>query len=137
MHACARAPSHTATPSVYFVSAQKKIEVETAHTPETREKGLMHRTHLKPMHGMLFVFPYTENHVFWMRNTLIPLDMIFINHTHQVVGIVAQASPLTDTPRSVSTPSQYVLEIPGGHAQQYGIAVGDRVLFHNVPEPLP
>jgi uncharacterized membrane protein (UPF0127 family) len=83
---------------------------------------------------MLFVFDETENHTFWMRNTLIPLDMIFLGDDRAVVGVIANATPRTDTARTVKKPSRYVVEVGGGEAAAHGIAAGTRTTFIDVPE---
>ena len=95
----------------------------------------MYRARLAPDAGMLFLFENSFVQTFWMKNTLIPLDMIFIAADHSIVGIVANAQPLTLTARSVGEPSQYVLEIGGGLAARLGIRAGARVDFHGVDGP--
>ncbi|HZD39854.1 MAG TPA: DUF192 domain-containing protein [Terriglobales bacterium] len=107
--------------------------VEIADTPAKRELGLQYRRELAENHGMLFLFPAEKENVFWMKNTPIPLDMIFINANHQIVGIVENAVPFTTEGRSVPAPSQFVLEINGGRARRQGFEVGDRVRFENIP----
>ena len=88
----------------------------------------MYRSRLDPDAGMLFVFPPPPRHqVFWMRNTLLPLDMIFIDGGLRVVGVAERAEPLTETPRQVAGESQYVLELNGGFARQHGIGPGARI----------
>lgn len=127
-------PSAAILPKVIFHTkpADVPVSVEICADPESRNQGLMFRKHLEPGHGMLFLFPQEDIQTFWMKNTLIPLDMIFINGQHQVVGIVAKAEPLTLTGRQVEVPSQYVVEVPGGFAEQYGIVSGTRVTFPNI-----
>ncbi len=117
-------------PRVVIRTASREIEVavELARTEQERARGLMFRDRLGPDQGMLFVFPTDEPHDFWMKNTLIPLDMIFIDGLGNVVDIVAQAQPLTETLRH-GGPSRYVLEVAGGWADDRGVKVGDRVLF--------
>jgi uncharacterized membrane protein (UPF0127 family) len=110
------------------------VRVEVARTEPEREKGLMFRTSLPQDGGMLIVFDETENHTFWMRNTLIPLDMIFLGDDRAVVGIVANATPRTETARTVGKPSRYVVEVAGGEAAAHGVAAGTRVTFIDVPE---
>ena len=103
------------------------VSLEVAATPATRSRGLMYRRELADGHGMLFVFDVDANHEFWMKNTLIPLDMIFITVDGRIVGVHANAIPLSTAGVSVGTPSRYVLEVPGGWAAKKGIAVDDRV----------
>jgi uncharacterized protein len=109
------------------------VEVEVARTPADVERGLMFRKALGPDAGMLFVFPNEEEHVFWMKNTLIPLDMIFIADGGLVVGIVESAEPLTTTPRSVGARSRYVLEVNGGWSAAHGVKRGDLARIEGVP----
>lgn len=109
------------------------VRIELARTPAEHERGLMFRRELGPDQGMLFVFPDSRERTFWMQNTLIPLDMIFIDDARTVVGIVADAEPLTTTARAVGLPSRYVLEVNGGFCAAHGIAKGDRVRFEGVP----
>lgn len=100
------------------------VEVEIAATDWARGRGLMWRTDLPEGKGMLFVFPREEVHSFWMKNTLIPLDMVFIGQDLKVVGVVENAQPRTLVSRSVGRPSQYVLEVPGGWSRKIRLAVG-------------
>lgn len=108
------------------------VAVELARTPEEQARGLMFRERLAPGTGMLFLFPATEEHAFWMQNTLIPLDMIFVDEAGAVVGIVERAEPHSTALRSAGVPSRYVLEVAGGVAAEHGIRPGDRVRFENV-----
>lgn len=110
----------------------RRVEVEVAATPEARTRGMMWRTELAPGKGMLFLFPSEEVQSFWMRNTLIPLDMIFITSGMRVAGIVERAEPRTLTGRSVEVPSQFVLEVPGGWSQAVGVTKGSLVEFEGV-----
>ena len=108
------------------------FQVEIATTPEKREFGLMYRRDLPANHGMLFIFPAEKVNSFWMKNTPISLDMIFINRERKIVGIVHETVPFSLDGRSVSVPSQYVLEINGGLSRQSGFKAGDVVRFDNV-----
>ncbi len=92
----------------------------------------MYRRELPPNHGMLFIFPSEKINSFWMKNTPIPLDMIFISHDRKIVGIVHETVPFSLDGRSVSVPSQYVLEINGGLSRRYGFKAGDAVRFDDV-----
>ncbi len=108
--------------------AEVRVRVEFAVKGETRARGLMFRTRLDADAGMLFVFPPPPGpQTFWMRNTLIPLDMIFIGGDLRVVGVVERTEPLTETPRRVAGESQYVLEVNGGFAREHAIGPGARI----------
>jgi uncharacterized membrane protein (UPF0127 family) len=113
--------------------ARWPVQVELARTPAERSRGLMERRELGADAGMLFLFDESSQHAFWMKNTLIPLDMIFIGEDGRIVGVVARAIPGDLSPRSVGAPSRYVLEVNGGWAAAHGVASGDRVRFENVP----
>jgi uncharacterized membrane protein (UPF0127 family) len=109
------------------------VQVELARTDEERARGLMNRRQLAEGAGMLFLFSETEPRAFWMKNTFIPLDMLFIDDAGRVVGLVERAEPLTTSPRDPGVPSRYVLEVNGGWAERHGVRPGDRVRFENVP----
>ena len=101
--------------------------VEIADTEAAREKGLMYRKRLPPGEGMLFNF-HTEQPVgFWMKNTYIPLDMIFIRRDGRILSIAENAEPLSERVISSGGPVLAVLEVSGGTARKLGIAPGDRV----------
>ena len=136
--ACASAEGHEApvAPRVVIetaAGARLPVNVEVARTDDERARGLMFRRALAPDAGMIFLFEESAEHGFWMQNTLIPLDMIFIDDGGRIVGIVERAAPLTTTPRTVGVPSRYVLEVNGGWSASHGVARGDRVRFENVP----
>ena len=103
-------------PLARFVTTRGTVEIalEVADTQETRTRGLMYCDTLADGRGMLFVFERDADHEFWMKNTLIPLDMIFIAADGRIVGIHADATPLSTASIGVSVPSRYVLEMPGG-----------------------
>ena len=81
---------------------------------------------------MLFLFDRTEVLTFWMKNTLVPLDMIFIGEDRRVVGVVEGAEPLSTDSRSVGVPSRYVLEVNAGFAALHGVAPGTALDFFNI-----
>jgi len=93
----------------------------------------MYRKDLAADRGMIFIFARESPQSFWMKNTPIPLDMLFISADKKVVGIVEQAAPFTLDPRGVATPSQFVLEINGGLSKRYQIRAGDSVRFESIP----
>ncbi len=108
------------------------FDVEVAQTAKEVEVGLMHRQSMPNNHGMLFVFPKQKARTFWMKNTLIPLDMIWIDGNKQVVGVLRNALPCQQDPckRYYSyRPAQYVLEINGGLAAKYSIDRGQTVVI--------
>lgn len=109
------------------------VRVEIANSDETRTRGLMFRRDLPQDRGMIFVFPTTEEHAFWMHNTLIGLDMIFIAEDRSVAGVVT-ATPQTDTPRTVGKPSRYVVEVSAGEAAAHAVGPGTRAAFIDIPE---
>ena len=111
---------------------EQAFTVEIADTPAKREMGLQYRSDLTDDQGMLFLFPSESELTFWMKNTPIPLDMIFIGGDMKIAGIVREAVPFTLSPRSVGAPSRYVLEIKGGLAKERGIEAGDTVRFDGV-----
>jgi uncharacterized membrane protein (UPF0127 family) len=103
------------------------FRVEIADTDATREEGLMFRKSLAPDAGMLFDFKTSQDVAFWMKNTLIPLDMLFIDQNGVVVSIKSEATPLSETPIPSGAPVLGVLEIRGGRAAELGVHVGDKV----------
>lgn len=108
--------------------------MEVALSFEQQRRGLMFRPRMSDKWSMLFVYERDRANSFWMKNTLIPLDMVFINDANEVVGVVPEAEPLTTTSRSVGAPSRYVLEINAGLAAQFGIEAGSKVQFVRLPE---
>lgn len=103
------------------------VAAEVAETPRAREIGLMNRPSLGEMEGMIFVWPEVQRNVFWMKNTLIPLDMIFVEGG-KVVAIEPDAKPMDETPIDPGVDSDAVLEVKGGWAARHGVRVGDGVV---------
>jgi uncharacterized membrane protein (UPF0127 family) len=111
-------------------SVKAVVKVEIADTPKKQEVGLMHRKHLDADSGMLFLFAKPNQQIFWMKDTEIPLDMIFIGSDMRVKGIVANARPFSWWPRAVwGVLTQYVLEVNGGFCARRGIKAGDQMTF--------
>lgn len=108
---------------------QITVEVELARTEAQKRQGLMHRQQLPENRGMLFIFAYESRQAFWMKNTLIPLDLIFIGQDFIIKGIIENAKPESERILRISEPSRYVLEVNAGFAQRNGIRAGDRVGF--------
>ena len=110
----------------------KCFYVELAATSEERSRGLMLREHLDPDKGMLFIYHDEGVHYFWMKNTLIPLDMIWINGNREVISISKDVQPCQTSQCPQIGPGQkvqYVLELNGGASDKIGLAVGDKITF--------
>lgn len=109
--------------------------VEFARTPKERQKGLMGRESLGDREGLLFVFEDDAPRTFWMKNTLLPLDMIFLDREGVVVHLEENAQPCRKDPCQLYTspvPARFVLEVKGGVARAVGIHVGDRAVIRSL-----
>ncbi|MDR0965005.1 MAG: DUF192 domain-containing protein [Myxococcales bacterium] len=104
-----------------------EVSVEIASNDEDRTRGLMFRRAMPQMAGMIFVFEDEEQRSFWMRNTYLPLDMIFAKADGTILGIVENAEPLTLTSRAVQGASKFVLELNAGFCARQGIGAGDKL----------
>jgi hypothetical protein len=122
------------SPTVSFAlpNGDLTVQAEVVSTPAAIQKGLMFRENLAPDAGMLFLMGRDDDWAFYMRNTLIPLDMIFITREMTVAGIAANAKPRDETNLRVGKPSLYVLEVNGGWAAQHQVVAGTKVRFTNV-----
>jgi uncharacterized membrane protein (UPF0127 family) len=122
------------TPEVIIASSENPkiatVKVEVAANPDSRELGLMYRNHLDDNAGMIFVFPEPTTAQFWMKNTVIPLDMLFADSKGKVLGIVANAQPYSETLLGGFVGTLYVLEVNAGFAAKHHIVAGDRLEFH-------
>ncbi len=110
-----------------------KFQVEIADDDAERQNGLMYRKSLAPDRGMLFDFHDSAPRSFWMRNTYIPLDIIYIGADGYIVSIASMAQPLNDTPIPSHGSALGVLEIAGGRAGELGVKAGDRVRHRIFP----
>ena len=113
-------------------AGQIVVRVEVVSTPPAIQRGLMFRQNLPMDAGMIFLMEDEADHTFYMRNTLIPLDMIFIGRDMTIAGIVENAEPKTETLRSVGKPSLYVLEVNGGWTRSNQVVPGAKVRFDHV-----
>lgn len=132
--ACAAPPAAAGGPVVTLEG--HAFAVEIAATPAEQEHGLMDRTSMPPDHGMLFVFPESRPRTFWMKNTLIPLDMLFFDADRRLVAIQADAQPCKADPCQLypsDTPARYVLELNAGTAAKLGVRKGDTITFSGMP----
>jgi uncharacterized membrane protein (UPF0127 family) len=109
------------------------LEVELMLTDPYQERGLMYRKKLADDKGMLFVWKQPSIHTFWMHNTCIPLDMLFIDRDGYIAGIVENAPTLNDEGRSIDCPVTYVLEVNAGWSRKHGVAPGQQVKIDGVP----
>lgn len=117
--------------------AKHLVDVEVAWTREQRTRGLMWRSELAEGTGMFFMFPQDAPLSFWMKNTLIPLDMIFIRSDFTIVGIVERAEPKSLASRTPHADSMYVLEVPGGWSERVGLKVGLKVQVEGIRALVP
>jgi uncharacterized membrane protein (UPF0127 family) len=111
----------------------RRFKVEVADDPAERTRGLMFRERLPAEQGMLFDFGASAPRSFWMKNTLVPLDIIFIGEDGRVRNVAANTIPFSEAPVPSSGPVRYVLEINAGLAAQHGIHPGDRVRHRLIP----
>ncbi len=114
---------------------EQSFVVELANTENTRALGLMYREQMAADEGMLFVFPDAQVRAFWMKNTLIPLDILYFDQNKKLVSISENTPPCRNTttrcPNYPSTmPAKYVLEINAGLSQQYGFKAGDELIIN-------
>jgi uncharacterized membrane protein (UPF0127 family) len=123
-----RPRERTDTLAILTRSGPVAFTVELAITPDEHARGLMFRKSLPERHGMLFDFGAEQEVAFWMRNTLIPLDMLFIAADGVIRHLHENATPLSEEPIPSRYPVRAVLEIAGGSARRLGIAIGDRVV---------
>lgn len=118
---------------VVFVKPDKtqtwSYDLEIAYTKEKRTRGLMYVKKLDVRSGMLFLFKEEKEQSFWMKNTYIPLDIIFIDKTKTIVGIVHNAPPFTLLPQKINKPSIYVVELNANTARTQNIEIGDKLNF--------
>jgi uncharacterized protein len=132
--ACPARPPPAATPPRALVHTSQgvaAVTLEVARTAPARELGLMHRPELSPDAGMLFVFESAERHGFWMKDTLIPLDMLFLGEDGRVLAVV-ERRPLSLEVTDGDVSSRYVLEVNGGWTRAHGVRRGDQVTLENV-----
>ena len=114
------------------------FKLEIASTPSERKKGLMYRKSMPDDRGMLFVFAKEKQQSFWMKNTFLSLDMIFVNRGNKVIGVLHDVPILNEEPRKVPGKSIYVVELNAGQAKKHGIVKGSLMLPQGpVPKGVP
>lgn len=106
-----------------------KIDIEIAETPAEQQQGLMNRSFMRNDQGMLFIFDRDEPRSFWMKNTIIPLDIMYVTSGMHIVSIAADAQPFSEASIPSQGPAMYVVEVNSGFAAQYGITPGMKISF--------
>lgn len=123
----AAAETHTIPLSIRTRTGRVRFRVEVAGTPAMQELGLMYRRHMGARHGMIFPREPASPASFWMKNTLIPLDLVFIRADHVISSVAADAPVRSLAPINSTEPVAAVLELNGGAAARYHIRAGDTV----------
>jgi uncharacterized membrane protein (UPF0127 family) len=131
----AQAASTTLPVVITTAKGARRFDVEVAVTPQEQEKGLMFRKELAADGGMLFPMDPPRTASFWMKDTLIPLDMLFIHTDGTIAFLQAQVQPYSRIPVSAGVPVAAVLELRGGRAEELGIAQGDHVAWGGCTVP--
>ncbi len=120
-----------------FFSAEGKelarIDIEIAEDDLSREQGLMYRNEMAEHHGMLFVFEDEAFRSFWMKNTPLPLDIIFVDGQHRIITIHKNTTPFSEEEYRSSAPARYVVEVNAGFTDRFKIQVGDRIRWRRTP----
>jgi len=114
-------------------SVIRAIEIEIAEDEKARQTGLMYRRKMTLGQGMLFLFDEEEIRRFWMANTPIPLDIMFVGADSQVVSIARRTRPLSQENVVSTSPAQYVVEVRGGFSERYGIDENTRIRWQRNP----
>ncbi len=117
-----------------FLAANKtdtlqQIDIEIVKDEEAVRQGLMYRKSMEENQGMLFIMPSMGPQSFWMKNTYIPLDILFINHNRQIVTIHKNTTPFSETGLPSTQNAQFIVEVNAGYCDKHGIKVGDFVKF--------
>jgi uncharacterized membrane protein (UPF0127 family) len=122
-------------PMIELTAGFHRIEAEVAHTQQTRMTGLMNRRAMPTQHGMLFVFDAEVRHCMWMKNTLIPLAVAFIDETGRIIN-VEEMQPQTENNHCAAKPARYALEMNGGWFKGRGLGAGTQLRgLEKAPSP--
>jgi len=105
------------------------INVKIAKSQQELREGLMFVKYLPPDEGMLFDYPIIAKHSFWMKNTYIPLDVIYMNSNYEVIGFVLNNQPHDLTSKGIDKPSKYFLEVNAGYVERKNINIGDKMII--------
>jgi len=109
------------------------LDIEIADSDYERETGLMYRNAMEMNQGMLFIFDDVSMHYFYMKNTQIPLDLIYLDEKRRIASFQKNAQPMNENSLSSKVPVKYVLEINAGLADKWSLAVGDSITYHKTP----
>lgn len=116
---------------ITFISAQDeyvaKFDIEIADDEVRRELGLMGRPAMEEHQGMLFIFPAAREVSFWMKNTIMPLDMVMVNERSEVITIHKNTTPYSEQTYPSTGPTKYVVELNAGTTDEFSIKVGDKI----------
>ena len=107
----------------------QKLDIEFAETPYEQQTGLMYRQTMEAHQGMLFVYSREAIHSFYMKNTYIPLDLIFFGKDSTVVSFQENARPLDETSLPSKVPAQFILEVNAGKVEEWNLTEGDKMLI--------
>lgn len=110
----------------------KKIDIELAENDDERMQGLMYRKTMDDTRGMLFIFQREESQSFWMKNTIMPLDIIYVNSKKEIVKIYKHTTPFSEKSLPSEKPVTYVVEVAAGYTDRYGISEGDKIEFQKM-----
>ena len=127
------AESPSGLPTTRMKLGNSTVTLEIANSPVGRARGLMHRSSMPDNHGMIFIFPDEQMQSFWMKNTRIPLDIVFINRQSTIVSIHTM-EPYTTRSTSSAAPAQFAIELNAGKASRLGLSAGQTVAL---PPDLP
>lgn len=127
-------PVFTKEGELYFLSKVnndtiRKIDIELATNDAERAQGLMDRKSMTDEQGMLFIFPKEEEQAFWMKNTYISLDIIYVDENREIVSIQKYTTPLSEESLPSFKKAQYVVEVNAGFCDKYHIAYGDKIAY--------
>ena len=142
------APGHSIEPTfekegeLAFLDARQQdtlqpIDIEIAEDRNEIQYGMMYRKSMDPQTGMLFIMEKQQRQSFYMKNTYIPLDIIYINDSLRIVSIQENAAPLQEKSLPSKEPALYVLEVTGGFCERHGIKAGDYVKWRRIPRSKP
>ena len=138
LQGCSDEPEELAVGQLDFVSENgeiiRTIEVEFAEDEQSRAQGLMHRRQLSLSQGMLFVFPAPDSLSFWMANTPLPLDIIFVGADSGIVNIAKKTTPLSREFIRSTDLAQYVVEVRGGFSDRFGIDTSTQIRWQKTSD---